>query len=106
MKTQGNNKRTNLYITYHGKTKTLAEWAEIKNIPYSKLKYRVYRGWSIEKVFANKDLGKKKVRCIDTGEIFDSAASAAKSVNVTQSAISSVCRGERQRSRGYRWEYI
>lgn len=105
-KTQGNNKRTNLYITYHGETKTLSEWADITNIPYSKLKYRIYQGWSMEKAFADKDFGKKKVRCIDTEEIFDSAASAAKSVNVTQSAISSVCRGERTHSGGYRWEYI
>ena len=105
-KTQGNNKRTNLYITYHGKTKTLAEWADLTNIPYSKLKYRIYKGWDIEKVFADNDLGCKKVRCIDTGQIFESTASAAKSVNVTQSAISNVCRGVRKQCHGFRWEYI
>lgn len=49
-KTQQNNKRNNRYITYQGKTRTLSQWAEEKNIKVSTLHKRLYvLHWSIEK---------------------------------------------------------
>lgn len=105
-KIQGNNKRTNFYITYHGETKTLAEWADILKMPYSKLKFRLYQKWDIEKAFTNTNYGKKKVQCVETGEIFESAVAAAQSVNVTQSAIANVCRGAHSKCKGLSWKYI
>ena len=38
---QANNKTTNRFITYQGRTETLANWARILNINYGCLKYRV-----------------------------------------------------------------
>lgn len=49
---------------------------------------------------------KKKVLCVDTGEIFESATDAAKSVNGYQGAISSVCRNERNTYKGKHWKYL
>ena len=51
-KEQCNNKRNNHYITYNGKTQSLAEWARDLGIKRSTLSNRlnVY-GWSVEKAF-------------------------------------------------------
>jgi hypothetical protein len=46
---QANNKRTNRYLTYNGKTMTMAEWSRESGVPYSVLRSRIYKlGWSIE----------------------------------------------------------
>lgn len=50
---------------------------------------------------------KKKVQCIETGEIFESATEAARKVpKTTQSKICMVCRGQRNTCGGYHWRYI
>lgn len=49
-KTQGNNTRRNHYLTYKGKTKTMAEWAEEIGIEYTTLRSRINSyHWSVEK---------------------------------------------------------
>lgn len=46
------------------------------------------------------------VRCIETQEVFESARKAAKQFPKTsQSKITMCCRGQRQTSGGYHWEY-
>lgn len=51
-KTQNNNTRHNHYITYNGKTLTLAQWSEELGFTYSCLKSRINKHhWSIEKAF-------------------------------------------------------
>lgn len=45
-KTQNNNRRTNIYISYNGETHTLAEWAEITGINAATLAARKRNGWS------------------------------------------------------------
>lgn len=47
-----------------------------------------------------------KVRCVETGEIFDSITIAAKEKNVNRVNISKVCRGERKTCGDYHWEVI
>lgn len=46
---QANNTRRNLYIEYHGETKTLAQWSRILGFSYDLVKGRLYAGWSFEK---------------------------------------------------------
>jgi len=47
---QSNNRRSNTYYTYQGKTMTLAAWARHSGINHDKLRQRVKRyGWPIEK---------------------------------------------------------
>ena len=43
MKAQQNNKRTNIRLTYKGRTLTLSEWADVLGIPYDCLLTRVRR---------------------------------------------------------------
>ena len=51
MEEQANNKTTSIFLEYEGETKTIAEWAKIKNIKYDTLLYRYHAGFSIEKIF-------------------------------------------------------
>ncbi|MBQ8619023.1 MAG: GIY-YIG nuclease family protein [Clostridia bacterium] len=45
------------------------------------------------------------VRCIETGLVYSCAKEAGDAVGVGNTHITAVCRGKRQRSGGYRWEY-
>lgn len=49
--TQANNKRSNRKLTINGETKTLQEWCRIHGLDHSKVRYRLSRGWSVEKAF-------------------------------------------------------
>ncbi|WP_242157355.1 NUMOD1 domain-containing DNA-binding protein [Aestuariivivens sediminis] len=57
----------------------------------------------------NKDLRKKKVyQYTVSGELiakFDSVADASKYTGMSKTCISRVCRGEREHSGGFKWEY-
>ena len=47
--TQNNNKRTNFYVTYKGKTQSLKMWANKLSIDYKAVLHRLrYLGWSVE----------------------------------------------------------
>ena len=50
-KDQANNKTTNKYVTYDGKTKTLQQWADDFGISYSTIRYRLRSGWELDDVF-------------------------------------------------------
>lgn len=50
MKTQSNNKRNTIYITFNGKTRTLTNWAELSNIKYQTAYKRYVRGLSPDKI--------------------------------------------------------
>lgn len=47
----------------------------------------------------------KKVRCIETGEIFLSARKAAGAYNTSHTYISRVCNGQRKTTQGKHWEW-
>ena len=47
----------------------------------------------------------KRVICIDTGETYQSAECAGRNKGIKGSCISRVCRGEREKTGGYRWAY-
>lgn len=50
-KQQANNRRTNVYITYNGMTKTLSEWSDYTGLSYSCLSDRRLRGYTADKMF-------------------------------------------------------
>lgn len=52
MKVQENNTRKNWFIECNGISHTVAEWADILGIPYTALRSRLKRGWSLEKAFS------------------------------------------------------
>ena len=52
MKAQENNKRNNFYLTYRGKTQSLADWCRELKLPYTKIFYRIHTAhWSVERAF-------------------------------------------------------
>ncbi len=48
--TQGNNKRNNIILEYHGERKTITQWSKIIGISRGTLAGRYYSGWSVEKI--------------------------------------------------------
>lgn len=49
-KVQNNNTRKNHYLTFRGETHTIQEWSEITGIKWTTIKYRIDKGWSVEKI--------------------------------------------------------
>ena len=47
----------------------------------------------------------KKILCVETGEIFESVASAARSVGTSTTNISSCAKGKYETMNGFHWEY-
>lgn len=51
-KEQTRNKRTTVYLTAFGETKTLISWAEEKGVNPDVIRSRIKRGWSVESAIA------------------------------------------------------
>ncbi len=47
---QQNNKRTSVFLTFNGKTISVAQWSRETGIPVSTLHNRILRGWSTEEI--------------------------------------------------------
>ena len=74
--------------------------------------YARRKGWS-EQCHAHMESGFKRmsrcVRCVDTGQVFDSISDAAEAMGRPRthgSKIGAVCRGKRQSAFSYHWEYV
>lgn len=53
MTIQCNNTRRNIHIEYRGETKTMAKWARLLGLNYSKVYRRIYKlGWSADDAFS------------------------------------------------------
>ena len=62
--TQANNCRTNHYLTFNGKTQTIAEWARELEVSDSVIRQRLSQlGWSVEKTLSTPLLKSYKKRC-------------------------------------------
>lgn len=48
----------------------------------------------------------RKIKCINTGEVFDSLGDAARKYNVSTSNLSACCRGKRKIVGGMKWEFV
>ena len=60
-KTQMNNTRRNVFVTYKGERKTLSQWADSAGIRYSTFMSRYGRGWGFERII-NTPVGKYERR--------------------------------------------
>lgn len=58
-KTQSNNKRDNVVLTFNGQSKTLSEWSEITGIKRGVLQHRYQRGWSTSDILTTPVNGKR-----------------------------------------------
>jgi hypothetical protein len=52
MKEQNQNRRNSVWLTWQGKTQSLADWAAEYNLPHSTLGNRLRRGWSAERALS------------------------------------------------------
>ena len=48
-KTQANNRKSNVLLTYNGKTQTMMQWSEETGVPYGLIQQRLNRGWGVQK---------------------------------------------------------
>ena len=48
----------------------------------------------------------KKVRCIETGVIYENISDAARQTGIYRESIGKCCNGKRKTAGGYHWEYI
>lgn len=81
---------------------------------YYILKYRAnepeygYNKFSNQQKYGSnyKPKGYKKVECIETGIIYDSASVASRETGIDNSAITKCCKGMRKTIGGYHWKYV
>lgn len=64
--TQGNNRRTNVYLTLSGETKTIAEWGRSTGLGKAVIGRRVKLGWPVWKALTTpiQDTGKRRRKLI------------------------------------------
>lgn len=99
-------------LTYKGETKPITEWAEIYNIPISRLRYRVSKRWEPEKIFNTpslKCLPKPIRQLTQSGNLIAEFRSIHElkgrlKLKNTRS-IGAVLKGRRPLALGYKWEY-
>lgn len=48
----------------------------------------------------------KRVRCVETGKIYNSQSEAAQEYGITQAAISAVCKGKNKTAKKMHWEFV
>lgn len=60
----------------------------------------------IEQLYQASMKTRKKVKNVETGEIFNSITEASKKHNVCDGSISQVCKGKRKTAGKYHWEYV
>jgi len=56
------NRRTNVNLTYQGRTQTIAAWAEETGLKDSTIRYRLRRGWPVERALTTPVKGSAKIR--------------------------------------------
>lgn len=57
---QGNNRRTNVFITYKKRTMTIADWSRAVGIERKTLEYRIRAGWDHERALTTPSLIKRR----------------------------------------------
>ena len=76
---------------------------DISNLELCDMKYNNTYGNRVKKASAS---CKKKVQCIETGIIYDSAIDVETKLNINRSHISDCCRGKRNKTGGYSWRFV
>ena len=109
-KEQSNNRTTNRFIVYNGKTHTIAEWSRILNINYALLQSRLNKdNWSIEESFFGKKKSyRRKVNQYDLKGNFIkqyNSITEAKKYYGKNIHIIACCQKKRKQAGGYIWRY-
>lgn len=75
----------------------------VDNLEWCTHKYNANYGTRIERGIRSRD---KRIKCIETNEIYPSLKEASQAMNLTRSAISNCIKGRSKTAAGYTWEYI
>lgn len=103
-----NARKSNNRVEYNGQTKTLSEWQDITGIEQGVLWDRIFRyKWSLQRALTTNIITdrKKRIICVNTGEIFSSAKEAAEIKNLLRTSIVSVLSGRRLSTGGLSFKY-
>ena len=73
----------------------------VENLEWATYEEQVHHGTWGERQSKSRQ---KRVRCVETGQIYDSAKQASEILNIGH--IHEVCKGKRQTAGGYHWEYV
>jgi hypothetical protein len=60
MSTQGNNRRTCVYVDFNGKSQSVADWSREVGLERKTLEYRIRSGWEVERALTTPSLIKRK----------------------------------------------
>ena len=74
----------------------------VENLIWATMKEQNMYGSRIERAAASKC---KKVRCVETGVVYESVKAAAAFIGSSGTQISKVLKGKAKTHRGYHWEY-
>lgn len=108
MEDQVRNRRNNRYETINGTTKTVAEWAREYRVNAKTVTERLDRGLDIKSALSKESYqgrNKVQIKCVETGEVFQSISDAAMKyngnrANIGKASLTGV------RSCGVHWERI
>ena len=76
---------------------------KVGNLEWCSRKYNCNYGNRNKKITGKKG---KKIRCIETGEEFNSIQEASEKCNIARPGINNCCMGKAKTAGGFRWEYI
>lgn len=62
MKTQSNNRRNNVNVTYQGETLTVAEWSDRTGLRHGTILGRLAKGWTIEDALTTRSGGQRNTQ--------------------------------------------
>lgn len=88
------------YINHKDEDKTNNQ---VDNLEWCDNKYNLNYGTRNER--ASKSLG-KKIKCVETGIIYNSMTDVERKLKIAHNTISKVCQGKRHTAGGYHWEYV
>ena len=60
----------------------------------------------ISKALRNREDTSKKIKCVETGEIYPSISEAARKNSAHFAAVSRVCHGQQKTANGLHWEFV
>ena len=63
-KQQARNTSRNVFLSFNGETKTVAEWAETIGLKNGTLHFRLVKGWSVEKALTTRLMTRKEASSI------------------------------------------
>lgn len=120
-KVNANNNRRNVIIEYNNTKKSLQEWAKELNIAPATLYARIFANkHPLEKALVsglydtkgrNKSAGKyfdtmQKIKCIETGKVYESSIEAAKDLKISSSLISLVLNKKQKTAKKMTFEKV